>query len=465
MFVVTLPKAAEKDPLTYAKKAKEAGADILEIRGDLTPHIDPFQSPIPLLVSPRGTGSSLIDVLRPLYVDLELSEVSMISGLPNEISVILSFHDYEKTPDENFLENIVQQMCSHNPSMIKIATTITSYDDYSVLQNVRSLLNKKSVQSTILGMGPKSHLSRILSPLENTFTYACLSLSDAAASGQLTLAQYARMKHVQHPTICGLLGGSHIGASLSPFMHSIFAETTKADLVYALFPTEDLEKSFITLKDMGVTGFSVTAPWKREILHHVTSIDPLVSRLGSANTVVVRGEESIAYNTDVDGIVSGYPFLKDSQHVAILGSGGVVPAIVHALRVLNPDVVVSIFARSSEAEHALRKCDCSVLPLDEVSRSRADTFICAISDDIALPLPSSRSSSLQAHRFEAIDLRYATPTKFLIDAEEKGYTTHNGLPMLLFQAFAQFQLFTDREILASDRASIASSMRAAMHDA
>ncbi len=54
MFVVTLPASAVSDPLEFAIKAKAKGADILEIRGDLTPNVKAFESPLPLLLALRG---------------------------------------------------------------------------------------------------------------------------------------------------------------------------------------------------------------------------------------------------------------------------------------------------------------------------------------------------------------------------------------------------------------------------
>ncbi|MDD5751003.1 MAG: hypothetical protein PHS73_00605, partial [Candidatus Peribacteraceae bacterium] len=94
MFVVTLPKDSAHDPLAFAKKAQEAGADLLEIRGDITPSVSAFESPLPLIVTPRE-HYALLENLQARYVDLDYKEEYAV---PSGATVIRSFHGFEKTP-------------------------------------------------------------------------------------------------------------------------------------------------------------------------------------------------------------------------------------------------------------------------------------------------------------------------------------------------------------------------------
>ena len=133
MFVVTLPASAAAYPKAFALRAASAGANVLEIRGDLTPDVAAFDSSLPLLVSPRGTGEALINKLKPSFVDLELEEILEI---PKNVTIIRSFHDHEETPTITELLNIVKNLLATKPDIVKIATMIRSYDDLRTLDTL-----------------------------------------------------------------------------------------------------------------------------------------------------------------------------------------------------------------------------------------------------------------------------------------------------------------------------------------
>ena len=161
MFVVTLPSQAAEDPLAFASKAKAAGADLLEIRGDITPLVSTFDSPLPLIISPRRKGNALLRALQPAYVDLEPGEEAAI---PSGTRVIRSFHEHTGTPTANDLRSIITRLLKLNPDIVKIAATISRYADIERLSELRNLLPKD--RRVILGMGPKAHTSRMLSPFQ-----------------------------------------------------------------------------------------------------------------------------------------------------------------------------------------------------------------------------------------------------------------------------------------------------------
>lgn len=243
MFVVTLPASAKAYPQRFAQKAKEAGADILEIRGDLTPHIESFISPLPILLAVRGASAELIMQLRPAYLDLELGEdVGLFKG----IALIRSYHHYERTPSLSELKDIADQLMAHGGEIIKIATKINTYEDLLIHKQLRESL-PAGQQSIILGMGDKAHLSRMLSPFQNMFTYTYFEESDKAAPGQIALSMYKKTVHCSRPSVYGLIGGMQSKSSLSPLIHNTLMERHDLDAVYSLFPTDDIEDAFNNL--------------------------------------------------------------------------------------------------------------------------------------------------------------------------------------------------------------------------
>jgi shikimate dehydrogenase len=428
-----------KHPTAFARKAKRAGADILEIRGDLTPRVRQFASPLPILLALRGASEELIRTLRPKYLDLELGE--KVEKTPVRIKSIRSYHDYRRTPSLRELRVIVGKLRQERPWMIKIATVVRTYEDLRTLETLRVRLERARVRAVVLGMGEKAHLIRALSPLHSPLTYAYLDGSAPSAPGQLSLSFTRSEKHLRSPRIFGILGGSQVTQSLSPAIHRALFQRAHVDALYARFPTENLSDAWTNLGALGVRGFSVTAPFKRAILRYAKRVDPLAKKLRSANTMMrTKQGQWMAFNTDVHGFGCGYPFLKSCTRVAILGAGGVVPAVIEALSRICPSAEVTVYARNVRKATKVLTKGTEVRLLSELRRRPADAIICAIPKDIRVALPPAKKG------MQAIDLRYGGETKFLSSAKRAGYRTHDGLSMLLHQALAQFQLFTGRRV-------------------
>lgn len=440
MFVVTLPSSAT-DPQSFAHKAKDAGADILEIRGDLTPDIQSFESPLPLLISPRGEGDDFIKRFEANFTDLEIHETCNLQ--PATCNLIRSYHNYKETPSLKELSNIAKELMKDDPHIIKIATTINSYADLAVLEKLRGSLPTDQ-KRIILGMGPKAHWNRMLSPLRNEITYTYLDDGEQAAEGQVPLSMYQRTKHCTSPKIFGLIGDMQCSKSLSPLIHNTLFSEMNIDALYVLYPTEDLSDLMENREALGMSGLSITAPYKRDIMQYAEELDPLVEKLQSMNTATCLEGSWKGYNTDVTGIIEGYPFLNEAQSVLIYGSGGVVPSVIEACKQCGSEEI-TIAARNEEARTELaEKFGVTAIPLNEVEEKTSDILINTISvdTDINIPQPKTKNQKPINH---AVDLRYNRSIPFLEQAEKKGYEVHDGLPMLLHQALKQFELFTGEE--------------------
>ncbi|MDO8649029.1 MAG: type I 3-dehydroquinate dehydratase [Candidatus Peregrinibacteria bacterium] len=431
MFVVTLPSSAAHDPLTFAKRVSEAGADLLEIRGDLTPNVPAFNTPLPLIVSPRNTSASLITNLQPSYIDLELGETTPI---PSSATLIRSFHDYEKTPSLQALLELTEQCRSEGADIIKIVTTINAYDDLATLERLHAALPKEQ-KRIILGMGIRANYNRILSPFRNELTYTYVDEGEAAASGQVALSLYKKTAHCKQPLVFGILGSLNVKSG-SPLIQNALFAAHDVDAVFTAFLSDNLDDAMSFIKQTKVQGLSVTTPFKKDILSTLDDLDPLARELQSVNTVVREDGEYKGYNKDEYGIREGYDFIKEGSAVAILGSGGVVPAVIHACKEKGIQEI-QVFARSTEARLEIeKKFSIPSFDLSAVLKAKPDVLICAVNADVPLPIPSAKPG---AH---ALDLRYGKATLFLKEAEQKGYQTHDGIPMLLQQALGQFQCFT-----------------------
>jgi shikimate dehydrogenase len=240
----------------------------------------------------------------------------------------------------------------------------------------------------------------------------------------------------------GILGGQQVKASLSPAIHNLLYRLKKTDALYTRFPTDDLADAWRSIKSLDLRGISVTAPFKRAILAYADAADPVAKKLESANTLVRRKNGSwMAHNTDAVGFLNAYPFLEKARAVAVLGAGGVVPAVLLALKQRCPSARVTVYARSPvRAARALGSTHPEVRSLRGLKAATADVIICAISEDIAFTLPRPTGIA------RAIDLRYGSVTRFMKTAKRKRYIVSDGLQMLVHQAIAQHELFTGNHV-------------------
>lgn len=432
MFIVTMPSSATADPKRFAEHAKKEGAELLEIRGDLVPTLQPFESALPLIVSPRGTGNRLVEAHAPTFVDLDIDERMEI---PPGIQIIRSMHDHQETPSLERLQTAAQKMIETGADIIKIATTILTYKDIRTLQNLQQSLPADRAH-VILGMGPKAHLTRMLSPLHNALTYTFLEEADASAPGQIPLSMHKLTVHCEQPKIFGILGGSACSQSLSPLIHNTLFQRHGVDALYSIFPTDDLDEEWGSLMTLGIAGLSITSPWKRAVTSKLDRIEATAERSGAVNTAVKHDAGWIGYPRDAEGMMGGYPFLQKASSAVILGSGGVVAEVIAACRMAGIRDI-RVYARNEDDRTDLTKrFTVQSFPLEEVIKQPADIFICTISSDVSVPLPHAPNG---AH---AIDLQYGKMTQFMKDAKERGYTVSDGTPMLLCQAALQYELFT-----------------------
>ena len=187
-----------------------AGLDLAEIRLDGLRKIDLDQiraffeqSNTPLIATCRPDQFDLTqrhEILSTAieggarYVDLELDApkefVTSLIALAGKkgCSVIVSHHDYQRTPAQSQLESIRNQCFSRGAQIAKIACMPNDMRD-----NIRLLSLLDCEQQVIaFGMGAIGRITRILGPLLGSpFTYASISGDTQTAPGQIVGTQLA----------------------------------------------------------------------------------------------------------------------------------------------------------------------------------------------------------------------------------------------------------------------------------
>jgi 3-dehydroquinate dehydratase-1 len=100
--------------------------------------------------------------------------------------VIVSHHDFERTPAERDLIAIVDEARAAGAGIVKLATTAESFADVECLLGI--LLSQRSKGLVAISLGPYGTISRVVFPLFGSLlTYGFLH--QAVAPGQLSLSE------------------------------------------------------------------------------------------------------------------------------------------------------------------------------------------------------------------------------------------------------------------------------------
>ncbi len=186
-------------------------------------------------------------------------------------------------------------------------------------------------------------------------------------------------------------------------------------------PPGEVAAALDHLQAQGYRGVNVTVPHKAEAFAWCESHDAWATRVGVVNTIDLRTRHGA--NTDAPGFLASLAGVSVGQAL-VLGAGGSAGAVVRALETAGWDVTV--WARRPEAAQALGVGVASTL-----NTAGFDLVVNATSAGLAgetLPVEWEGQGL-------AYDLVYGAAARpFLEAAEQAGWATQDGLPMLIHQA-------------------------------
>ncbi len=250
-----------------------------------------------------------------------------------------------------------------------------------------------------------------------------------------------------HTTLYGIIG-SPVKHSLSPKMHNAAFRALGIDAVYLAFETSDTKSALDAMKCLGIKGYSVTIPNKQNIINYLDDIDQTVKQIGACNTVKNLNNKLIGTNTDwLGGIL---PLEKRTnlkgKKVTVLGAGGSARAICYGL--LKKGAIVNICNRTVERANALAKdFNCSAFSLLEANKLKGDILINTTSVGMYPLVDNSPVQEDTVKNFNIImDIVYSPlETKLLQMAKKLKKEIITGVEMLLYQAVAQFEFWTEQK--------------------
>jgi 3-dehydroquinate dehydratase-1 len=202
------------DLAAQAKNAFDLGADFIEARLDfIAPEhvmqaadgIDKDRAVFTLRSKNQGgrfsgTEEERVKLLRklaekrPMLVDVELETLQANDNLADylelaSIPTLVSWHDFEKTPPNDEIADIITEMRLYS-NYVKVVTTAKSVEDSVRLMSLYE--NSLGLHPIIFAMGEAGVVTRVLCALYGApYTYA--ALEKAVAPGQLTIAQMKQL--------------------------------------------------------------------------------------------------------------------------------------------------------------------------------------------------------------------------------------------------------------------------------
>jgi len=126
------------------------------------------------------SGASYVDVEVEAADDFKADIIA--AARRKNCSVIVSYHDFTKTPVMRELEQVLNWCYESGADIAKVACRVNSIEDNAKLLSVYSM-NKNVIS---IGMGELGRITRIAAPLLGApFTYASINRERRTAPGQI----------------------------------------------------------------------------------------------------------------------------------------------------------------------------------------------------------------------------------------------------------------------------------------
>ncbi|MED6221692.1 hypothetical protein PIB30_057224 [Stylosanthes scabra] len=491
--VSTVAKSVE-EALVEMRKAKEIGADVVEVRLDLLKNFNPSHHlqlliknrPLPTLITYRaiweggeydGDESKRVDALRLAielgsdFVDVELKVAHELYKLidegkkPENVKIIVSSHNFENTPSIEELGNLAATIQSTGADIVKIATTALDITDSARLLQ---LLVHSQVPMIGIAMGEKGFMTRILAAKFGGFlTFASMEggSESAAAAGQPCINELLDLYNFRligpNTKVHGVIGNP-ISHSKSPHLYNPAFKFVGFDGIYLPFLVDSVSHFIHTFSSLDFVGYSYTIPHKEDGLRCCDEVDPIAKEIGAISCMIKRPQDGklMGYNVDYLGAIAaieqGLTELNgrsksdsplSGRLFVVMGAGGAGKALAYGAKAKGARVVIAN-RTFGKAKELAEKVGGEAIVLSELEKFHPEEgTVLANTTSVGMkpnvdhtPLPKEALK----HYCLVFDAIY-TPklTRLLREAQEAGAAIVYGTEMFINQAFVQFQNFTN----------------------
>lgn len=241
------------------------------------------------------------------------------------------------------------------------------------------------------------------------------------------------------------LTGHPLGHSMSPLIHRELFKISGVDASYGLYETpsenlgEEFEKTLSVLR-----GFNVTIPHKINIIEFLDELSPRAELFGAVNTVDVREDKIVGYNTDCTGFLSALKMadIELGGNVLLLGCGGVARMIAFESLLADAKLTIAVRKEDIKAANELKKeifeklnKSCNIILLEDAGEGY-DLVINATPVGMYPKVDACPVDERVVAKAGAVfDVIYnPQETVFIKYAKKSGIKYSGGLSMLVWQA-------------------------------
>ncbi|KAI9099122.1 hypothetical protein K1719_024889 [Acacia pycnantha] len=475
--------------LIQMRKAKDIGADLVELRLDFLNHFNPPQHlqslikhrPLPTLITYRPTWEGgkyngdesnrqaalrLAVELGSEFVDVELKVANEFLNSVREkkqenVKIIVSSHNYENTPSVEELGNLVARIQASGCDVVKIATTALDIVDNA---RIFQVLASSQVPMIGLAMGEKGLMSRILSAKFGGFlTFGSVDTGAESAPGQPTvkdLLELYNFRHIGADTKVHGVIGNPIGHSKSPHLYNPSFKSVGFNGIYLPLLVDSVSNFLSTFSSPDFVGYSYTIPHKVDGLRCCDEVDPVAKAIGAISCMIKKPDGKLkGYNVDYLGAITAIEEgLRESKGwsgsgsplagklFVVMGAGGAGKALAYGAKEKGARVVVAnrTFEKGRELARNVGGEAIALSDLKDFHPEQgmilANATSVGMKPNIHLTLIPKEALKHYSLVFDAI----YTPklTRLLRESQEAGAAVVYGTEMFINQAFVQFENFT-----------------------
>jgi shikimate dehydrogenase len=231
-------------------------------------------------------------------------------------------------------------------------------------------------------------------------------------------------------------------------MHEAGYRALGLAFTYVPFEVQDLPGAITGMRALGIRGFGVSLPYKQAVMPLLDALEPVAAHIGAVNTVVNTAGRLVGHNTDWIGAVRALEEAQslDGARTLLVGAGGAARAIAFGLHERRAHVTI---ANRDDAKAVALAAETGArgAPLAEVDRAGDyDVVVNAtamgqadVTPESAIPIETLRTGQV------VMDIVYKpVHTRLYEGARQRGAVAIHGGRMLLHQAAAQFELYTER---------------------
>jgi shikimate dehydrogenase len=242
------------------------------------------------------------------------------------------------------------------------------------------------------------------------------------------------------------------GHSRSPLIHEYWLKTYGVPGAYRkeAIPPHELADFIANLRARGYVGANVTIPHKEAVLA-LSAPDERAKAIGAANTLWHERDRLRATNTDVDGFLANLDAVapgwdRGLASAVVLGAGGSARAVVFGL-IERGIKRIHVVNRTIERAQGLRQrfgAAVQPAPWTEANALLKDAGLLVNTTSLGMTGEAALNVDVDGLPAGAIvaDLIYVPlVTALLAGARARGFTTADGLGMLLHQAVRGFELW------------------------